>query len=205
MRRLLARALFERGGIETGGDVSAAALGLEDPRVGYAPSPWRGLRRSFRRVGVTRDDVFVDFGSGKGRVVLEAARHPFARVVGIEVSPRLHTIAVENLVRARHRLRCADVRLLCADAAEAPVPEDVTVAFFFNPFRRELFRTVAGRLAESVRRNPRTLRLVYVNPQEHDALLEAGAFHVEWIWGRGGPAPEDVAHSIGLYELGRRA
>jgi SAM-dependent methyltransferase len=33
--------------------------------------------------------VFVDFGAGKGRTVLLAARHPFKKVIGVEFSGEL--------------------------------------------------------------------------------------------------------------------
>ncbi|MFZ0635589.1 MAG: class I SAM-dependent methyltransferase, partial [Candidatus Acidiferrales bacterium] len=36
---------------------------------------------------------FVDFGSGKGRVLLMASEVPFKKIVGIEFSPELHAIA----------------------------------------------------------------------------------------------------------------
>ena len=29
-------------------------------------------------------DVFIDFGAGKGRVLLEAATHPLQSVIGVE-------------------------------------------------------------------------------------------------------------------------
>jgi Histone methylation protein DOT1 len=53
-------------------------VGLDQPeRMLYAPSSWLFLPRALRSLDVDSDDVFVDFGSGKGRVVFQAARHPF--------------------------------------------------------------------------------------------------------------------------------
>jgi SAM-dependent methyltransferase len=197
LKELIARVLYERGGVETSRPVSVEELGLGELSVAYFPSPWRGLKRIFKHIPISEDDVFVDFGSGKGRVVLEAARRPFRRVVGIEVAPVLHAAAEANLAAARASLRCRDVQLLNADARDVPIPDDLTTAFFFNPFRGEVFETVARGLAESAKRSPRRIRIVYVNPQEEAALLAAGARRVQWIWGDG----SDVPHSIGLYDL----
>ena len=58
-------------------------------RTNYLPSPWHVLPRALRYVGVSDRDVFVEFGCGKGRVVHQAARRPFRRVVGVEISPVL--------------------------------------------------------------------------------------------------------------------
>jgi hypothetical protein len=40
---------------------------------------------------------FIDFGSGKGRVLLLAAQYGFEKVIGIEFSPELHQIAIDNI------------------------------------------------------------------------------------------------------------
>lgn len=124
------------------------------------------LRRILPPREVTDHDVFVDFGSGMGRVVLQAARYPFRKVIGVEVSETLHSIARENIDRNRQRLRCPDTELVHADALDYELPDDVTVAFLYNPFRGEIFATVIERLLQSVERNPRPLRIIYVNPIE---------------------------------------
>ena len=47
------------------------------------------------------DDVFIDLGSGMGRMVLEAARYPFKRVIGVELVEQLHDLARANLASTR--------------------------------------------------------------------------------------------------------
>ncbi len=106
------------------------------------------LRRILPPWEVTDHDVFVDFGSGMGRVVLQAARYPFRKVIGVEVSETLHGIARENIDRNRQRLRCPDIELVHADALEYEIPDDVTVAFLYNPFRGTIFATVIERLLQ---------------------------------------------------------
>jgi predicted RNA methylase len=121
------------------------------------------------------DDVFVDFGSGKGRIVLQAAlAYPFRTVYGVELSPSLHAVAERNVAAVRHRFRCADVHLLQGDARSVELPDTVTVAYFYNPFRGAVFEAVVHRLLASVDRNPRRLRIVYGNPQEEATLLATG-------------------------------
>lgn len=60
-------------------DLGDAAEG----RICHDPSNWLGTRRALRRLGVRRDGVFVDYGSGLGRALLVAAGFPFGRVIGV--------------------------------------------------------------------------------------------------------------------------
>ncbi len=95
-----ADAAFDRAhGVDTGGKIHTAAMhDVESENWVY------GLRYMPTRAGlfeqmVSASDIephrysFVDYGSGKGRVLLLAARFPFRRVVGVEFSPELHRIA----------------------------------------------------------------------------------------------------------------
>jgi lipid II:glycine glycyltransferase (peptidoglycan interpeptide bridge formation enzyme) len=176
-RHFVGSVLFDRRyHVETDGEVSVAELGLSDPRsVSYQPAGVTRLRRILPPREVSGDDVFIDFGSGKGRAVLQAALHyPFRRIYGVELSELVFEIALRNLDMCRDRLRCRDVRLIRADAATFDIPDDVTVAHFFNPFVGNLFETVIRRLLESVDRHPRRLRIVYGNPVEEAALMRTG-------------------------------
>ena len=50
---------------------------------------------------------FVDYGAGKGRVLLLAAQHPFAAVGGIEFAEELHDDAAMNIAqfpRSQHEM-----------------------------------------------------------------------------------------------------
>jgi hypothetical protein len=179
-RDLLVRLAERWHRIQTSGVVGLDELGIAGPdRVWYKPAPWRTLRRALPARSVTPDDVFVDFGSGMGRVVFQAAlRYPFKRVVGVELSARLHRIAVLNIDRNRGRLRCGAVELVCGDALDYAVAADVTVVFFDNPFTGATFGAVVDRLIAAVDGAPRPLRIIYFNPVEHDRLVATGRVRV---------------------------
>jgi SAM-dependent methyltransferase len=180
LRRLLTSALLERRlGIETARWTPLTELGLAHPeRVSYEPSAWSTLRRILPPASVTHDDVFLDFGSGMGRVVFQAARYPFRRVIGVELAEQLHEVARANIEGNRDRLLCSEVELVCADALDYQVPDDVTVAYFYNPFRGATFAGVMDNLLASVDRQPRSLRVIYRTPEEHAYLLATGRFRV---------------------------
>jgi SAM-dependent methyltransferase len=128
---------------------------------------------------VSERDVFLDLGSGMGRVVFLAALHyPFKRVVGVELSPDLHRIAEGNIARNRPRFASREVELVCGDVLDYEIPDDVTVVFLASPFTGAIFQAVADRLLDSVDRAPRRLRLIYFNPTEEDRLLRTGRVRV---------------------------
>jgi hypothetical protein len=174
------RLVFDRHLLDTSDRVYLEDLGLAAPgRVEYAASGWLFARRMLRGCHIEPDDVFVDFGSGKGRMVYIAARHyGFARVVGVEIAPQLVDIARENIERARSRLRCQNVELVTADAAKWPIPDDMTYAYFYNPFVGDVFRRVLENVGRSLDRAPRPVTLVYANPVLEDEVLATGRFQL---------------------------
>lgn len=115
------------------------------------------------------DDVFVDVGCGKGRVLCCVARLPIKRAVGIELNPKLLADAICNANRLHGRKCPIETILLSADDYEF---HDATVAYLYNPFNLRLTRCVLGRLRSSLRAAPRKLRIVYANPVHEEALLE---------------------------------
>jgi hypothetical protein len=184
LRRLAGRLLYERG-LETS-TVKVGAKHFHPERVRYAPSGWMVLPGVLARCDIGPTDVFVDFGAGKGRVLLQAAKHPFARVVGVEIDPELSQHARRNLARIGPRLACHEVELVTADAGHWEVPDDMTYGFFFIPFTGEVARAVVANVVASLDRRPRTVRLIYSRPEDHArgedlarAIVESGRFAVE--------------------------
>ena len=86
-RRKIVHQLFERRlGLETEGELSREALGIEDDEYGYyVPSSWIAVPLALRWRPPTSEDVLLDVGSGKGRVALQAARYPLRRILGLEL------------------------------------------------------------------------------------------------------------------------
>ena len=163
-----------RLGVETGGG-DAWAGSLSDPALScYEPISYQILDRALAALpAAARSGAFLDYGCGKGRVVVAAAAYPFRRVTGIELLPELTAVARENVRRARDRgrLRCGEVELLTADATAYEVPPDVTAVFLFNPFRGAVLRAVLDRVEASMEAAPRPLSVVYVQPCEDENPL----------------------------------
>lgn len=171
------------GRLVFGRTYAATAEKRPDPHgpgsVSYSPSPWWILRWLLPRSEVAPDDVFVEFGSGKGRVVLDAARrYPFRRVVGVEVARDLSEVARNLVERERSHLRCRDVRIETVDATRYEIPDDMTHAYLYNPFYGETFERVCENIVASLDRAPRTIRMIYLYPAGHDTLMATGRFRL---------------------------
>jgi len=118
--------------------------------------------------------VFLDLGSGKGRVVLAAALYPFSRIIGLELSPDLNSIARSNVEACRSRLRCKNIQLVTGDVVDYEVPDHVTVVYMNNPFHGELFRIALQKVIQSFDRSPRRMRLICRAAFEHRVLIDTG-------------------------------
>lgn len=174
------RLLFERGQFDTSEIVTLDKLGLDGPgREAYEPSGWLFLRRALPRREVGPDDVFIDIGSGMGRVVYIAARdYPFRRAIGVEISEELTERARQNALHNSHRLKCKNVEFVAGDAGSYSLPDDVSVIYMFNPFRGKIFQSVLAEIVASLDRAPRRLRVVYGNPTQEEAVVGTDRFEL---------------------------
>jgi Methyltransferase domain len=117
--------------------------------------------------------TFIDFGSGKGRMLLMASHHPFRAVLGVEFAPELHAIAESNIRRYRNPARvCANVTSLNLDAGEFVFPDGDLVLYFFFPFRRPLMQQVMDRLDRALQEQPRDVLLVYMGNPDSGGVVD---------------------------------
>ncbi|WP_308169572.1 class I SAM-dependent methyltransferase [Acrocarpospora catenulata] len=203
-RQTVSRLIFDRRyGVETAEFADLEQFGLAHAeRVYYSPANWGTLRRTLPAHEVTPQDVFLDLGSGKARMVLEAAsRYPFRRAIGVELSSELTEVARQNLRSTRLRIRAGEVELVQSDVLDYRIPDDVTVVFLNNPFRGEVFATAMRNLIASVDRNPRPVTLVYFNPVEEPFLLSTGRIrHLRTVT-RGRAAADDIFGTTRIYRI----
>jgi SAM-dependent methyltransferase len=167
-------------GVETSEIREVGSLDIDSPNVvhavRYQPSYASIVRRSLQGCGIDYPEfVFIDFGCGKGRVMLLAAEFGFRRIVGVEFSPELCRIARENITAARDRLGgCRDLRVMLGDAAAFELPDDPLVCYFYNPFGEPVLREVLANIERSLARTPRPIVIIYVDPVHRRVLDGAG-------------------------------
>lgn len=180
------RSFDRRLGTDTGGRVETASLGIADAErqeqaILYLPSPARVTRWMLDNVGVAhRGFTFVDLGCGKGRVVLVAARYPFRRVLGVDISEELLEIARRNVQIVDPARRCADIEVVNADATTIDLPETDLWLHLYHPFDTEVTAMVLRKLQQS--RTPQTSRVVIAYLLYSGAVPEVRAMFAEFPW-----------------------
>jgi len=151
-------------------------LGLEGTgNYQYEGSKQFEVARLFAFVGLEPNTVAIDFGSGKGRVVSYLGRHPnVERVYGIEISHVLSQIARKNLAV----LRVSKARIITEDARDTPLDilDSANLMYFYNPFSKSIFERVLFQIEASLRRSPRKLMIVCLEPVEVDSLAKSKFF-----------------------------
>jgi len=141
----------------------------------YLPSPYYFAYRAFKQLDMDyRASVFVDFGSGLGRMIFFASQFPFRKIIGVEVSDVLCARASKNLTKYYHRLekQTPEWQIVHADATRFPIPRDANILYFNDPFDAEILEPVVQNILRSARESERRIFIVYVNPGHPDVFLK---------------------------------
>ena len=134
-------------------------------------------------------DVFVDVGSGRGRVCC-AARYTVKQVVGVDLSEALCQVARENARRMRGRRAPISVETSLAQNFDYSA---ATVLSLFNPFGA----ATLGLLLEKIGRDLRgSVRIAYANPGHDDVFQRQPWLERTGHWDAETSAGE---HSVSFY------
>jgi len=172
----LSERLFDYvGDVDTRGSVSLyRADGPPESNplyLDYQPTPARTVRALLRQLEpYAPSSTFVDFGSGKGRVLLLASQFPFRRVIGVEFDEALHGMACDNIRRFRGPRRCGDVTSVVARAETFRLPPGDLVLYFFHPFKEEILARTLQNVVRSYRGQRRRILLAFFNPVHGDVV-----------------------------------
>ena len=109
------------------------------------------------------DYLFIDIGSGKGKLLLLASHFPFSGIIGIEYAPALHAIAVNNIERFKNKTGRTDIMSVNADAMTWELPPKPAVYFLYNPFDLQTTQAFFARLDDHVARTGVPTFMIYGN------------------------------------------
>jgi SAM-dependent methyltransferase len=127
----------------------------------YEPTPYSVLERLADSGLISKDDVVLDYGCGKGRVGFFLTNQTKAKTIGIEYDDRIYERALENQKTARSKAAFVLTR-----AEEYEVPMEVNRCYFFNPFSVEILQKVMARIIESYYEHPREIFLFFYYPSD---------------------------------------
>jgi SAM-dependent methyltransferase len=152
-------------------DTTSATVGWRERLLGLLHSPYQPTDPALFHEMMSKLEidfsqfVFIDIGSGKGRVLLMAADYPFRRVIGVELLPELHRIAQENISKYKSdSRRCFALESICGDARDFVFPPEPIVIYLFNPLPEAGLINLLAHLGRSLSANPRPVYVLYHNP-----------------------------------------
>jgi SAM-dependent methyltransferase len=145
-----------------------------------ANSDYLALDRMFADP-VSPDDVLVDVGCGKGRVINFWLRKGLTnKIVGLELDDRV-------AARTRRRLsHYPNVTIVTGHAVEN-LPADGTLFYLFNPFQADVVAAFKKRLAEQARERGR-VRVIYNNCKHVSLFVDDPEWDVHVVDLHGSPA-----------------
>lgn len=172
------RRFDRRYDVDTTSPVFKPSLGLTHHHVrfgtSYHPTPVPALRKVFSRLRIDhRKYHFVEYGAGKGRVVMWAAQFPFAKVIGVEYADQLCAIARRNVDRFTESGESRScIEIVCIDAADFARPCAPCIFYFYNPFGDAVAKKVFDNIATRREATPCPDMVVWLPSTEvPDALL----------------------------------
>jgi SAM-dependent methyltransferase len=181
-RQLIDSRFDRKYGVETSGYAFLEKLEITSTNrewgITYQPTSAKHLKIMLSQISADLSEfTFIDFGSGKGRVLLMASEYPFKQIVGVEFAADLHAKAEENIPRYRNaRQRCFNIQSLCMDAVDFVIPDGRCVLYFFDPFREDVMRRVLTNIANTYRRTGAKMFLIYYASVHADLVESLGIF-----------------------------
>jgi SAM-dependent methyltransferase len=128
------------------------------------------LRHLFRQIPVRPEDVLVDVGCGKGRVVGWWVTAGYRnQIIGVELDPRVATATAARFAGV------SNVRVIAGDII-ANFPAEGNVFWLYNPFDLGVMRDFRDRLKQVGRTHA---RIVYFNARHMEAFREDPCFVCE--------------------------
>lgn len=132
---------------------------------GYMPTPSKIFYKAMKEIEITEDDVFIDFGSGKGKVLLMASDYNFTKVIGVELSKKMVDICKQNIANfLRHSKITTKIKVVNSDVLDYQIPDESTIFFFFNPFGLITYAELLSKLKKSYLSRQRKITIIVFKP-----------------------------------------
>ena len=127
------------------------------------------IKSAFKKLPIGPEDVILDIGCGKGRAMYMMSAFPFGRIEGYDLSGEMVEIANANFTKLGLDDRC---HAFIADADTYEDYDRFNYFYAFNPVPEKVFKNLMDHISESIRKNPRTCRFIYLNPMYDTYILD---------------------------------
>lgn len=125
-------------------------------------SKYSALPIIFKCVRINKDDVLVDVGCGKGRVINYWIFKSYKnKIIGLELDKK---IAKQT---AKQFSRLNNITIIPGNAL-LNIPSDGTVFYFYNPFSKDIVIQFEAILSELFKN--KSIKIIYYNPKSIDVF-----------------------------------
>jgi SAM-dependent methyltransferase len=149
----------------------------------YEPSNHLFFKKLFENIDWPYlNSTFVDFGCGKGATLFYATKLGFKKIIGVEFSSELASIAAENMKKVssvRHHQVVYEI--INTDAALYEIPSDADCFYFFNPFDAVILDKVIQNINKSLEVSNRKILIVYLNALHKQVIDHYGFRQIKHI------------------------
>ena len=141
------------------------------------------IKQILNNIDINKNDIFIDFGCGKGRILLIASQYKFKKIIGIEFSPELVDIARSNvsICKDYNSFNIDKIKIIEGDVLDYKYNNNETVFYLYNPFSNIILDQLCDQIMESIRHKPRRVYMIYVNPKFHNIIVANGFNKIDKI------------------------
>lgn len=147
----------------------------------YMPADYDLLETFFSEIRRYQPQHLLDLGCGKGRAICVASRFGFLKLTGLDFSPELCVQAGKNIRETKKSYPALTYNIVQNDAFYFEIPGDVDCIFLFNPFDETIMKGVIKNIERSLKRQPRSISIIYFNPLHKQLFLKNGYKEVFYL------------------------
>lgn len=125
-------------------------------------------------------DGIFDFGCGKGGAMIAFLDYGFQKIGGVEYEAPIYEELVANFRKLGIGLN-DHKNIICihGDAGKITAElDDYNWFYYFDPFGNPVFEQTISNICDSLKRKPRKIHIININPRFSDAILSSGCFEL---------------------------
>jgi len=122
------------------------------------------------------NDAIFDFGCGKGGAIISFLDYGFKKAGGVEFEKKIYDVMISNFNNLGIDLENT-VTCIYGNATEIKEElDDYNWFYYFDPFEQCILVETINNICESLKRKPRKIRIININPSFYESILDSGFF-----------------------------
>ena len=128
----------------------------------YFPTSYSVLENLFQKYPFEENDHIIDFGCGKGRVLIMASYYSCKYITGYEVNNDRYHVLLKNIENFRNKYNNNYIfTILNENVEKIEIKDNTNKYFFFNPFHLKIYIKVLNQILASLQRHNRDLYIYF--------------------------------------------